>query len=135
MTERQSEPARGGKAAADPGARGDAEVILVDADPAYRKLMAMRLCRGGLICHTFSSPSEVIEFLNGPRGIKLVIMDHEAASHNGGMLLKLVRTKLPHAAVVGSSATNRRLAFQAIGVEHFLQKPWTEEDLRRILDS
>lgn len=60
----------------------------------------------------------------------------ESVCGDGGELVRIIRAKFPDALLVGTSTNYCRadVAPMEIGIHHFLQEPWCEADLWRILD-
>ena len=114
--------------------RTGADVLIVDADPAYRKLMLMRFQQDARPCHAVASAEQAIEFLGHRRRIRAVVLDYDAAAYGNGALPKMVKTELSHTPIVGTSTTDRAGDFRALGVDSFLRKPWNERDLAQVLD-
>ncbi len=114
----------------------DKRVVLVDRNEAYRRLMVLRLCHSGLDCHSAGDPRSAHLLLSELPAVDVVILDHDSACGDGGELVRIIRAKFPDAVLVGTSTTYCRADFAAmeIGIAHFLQKPWSEADLWRILD-
>lgn len=110
--------------------------LVIDDTEVYRHLTRYQLELVGGICHTVGTHDEGLHLFQSDPTISVVIL-----AENGRVMprriisqfvstLKAIRPEVP---IVGCSARDYREAFAALGVLHFLLKPWRGEDLINLL--
>lgn len=99
-----------------------------------RRLLGFTFENMGAACYTASNLAEAVCLLKNDAGIKFVICDSDLPGEGPVTSVAKIRTVRPEVVLVGTSASYRRSAFTALGVKHYLQKPWRIRDLIEMLE-
>ncbi len=115
-------------------ARDHGKVILVvDDEPGICKLVKTILSRAGHEVVTAGNGTEAIaEYVRRPGEIKLVLADLIMPSMDGVVLSRAIKRLDPEALIVatsGAESDNRLQELKALGVTHFLKKPYQAPEL------
>jgi DNA-binding NtrC family response regulator len=113
-------------------------VLVIDNEILYRHLIVAQLESVGCLCHTAATYGEGVQLFQRDPAVSAVILasnEFSMPSHAIRQLVATLTTLQPTVRIVGTSAVDRRRAFAAVGVRHFLLKPWKAEDLIRMLSS
>jgi CheY-like chemotaxis protein len=109
-------------------------ILYVDDETPLR-LAVTRMLRGaGAICISSGTHDQAAVLLELEPNLDLAILDFQMPDGDVGRLVRRLHWQRPSLPVVGTSASDRRSEFAARGVERFLPKPWTLDDLIRIAD-
>ena len=108
-------------------------VLVVDDDDAYRRIAALRLSAGGVACRVAGTHEEALCLLRKHGDIDVVVVDYHMRGDDPAKLVHCIRAERPDVAIVGHSSMERRGHFAALGVDRFLLKPWTPEQLMALL--
>jgi PAS domain S-box-containing protein len=131
-------PQRPGEGAAESW-RGGGLVLLVDDDESVRALGKRMLERLGFEVVVGSDGREAVELFAQHRDrIRVVVLDLTMPGMSGEDVFRSIRAAKPDARVVlasGYSADELASRLSAKGYAGFLQKPYTIEDLTRVLKS
>ena len=111
----------------------DGRVLVVDDEALVRRMVRSMLEMHGAVCYTASTADEAVRLLENDSGLKFVVHDHDMPDCDTGRSVERIRTVRPDVVVVGNSGVDRSDDFAAIGVRHFLQKPWRAGDLVNVL--
>lgn len=109
-------------------------VLVVDDDADYRRIVALRMENVGCRCHVAGTHAEALRFLSRYPDIEVAVLDYHMRGENVAMLVRRIRELRPDVILVGHSSMERREHFAALGVDRFLLKPWTPEQLMALLD-
>jgi PAS domain S-box-containing protein len=107
-------------------------VLIVDDEPAIRKLASALLRRRGIPVFEASNGREAIECLAATHGIQAVVLDITMPELHGDAALPAIRELRPDIQVIissGYSDTEVREYFRAMNVAGFLPKPYTGDQL------
>jgi len=75
-----------------------------------------------------------LRLLRGHPEIKVAVIDyHMKENEDVAVLVEGIRAARPDVTLVGNSSMCRGEAFATLGVERFLLKPWTPDDLFHLL--
>jgi CheY-like chemotaxis protein len=109
-------------------------ILYVDDEPLLRLAVA-RLVRGagGLCIGTATHAQAVVQLALEPR-VDLAILDFQMPDGDVDDLVRVLRRRRPGLVMVGTSASDRRSDFAARGIDRFLQKPWSLDDLIRVAE-
>ncbi len=106
------------------------ERVLVLDDEVLNRTFSISLLESvGASGHAVESPNEGIRLLEHDEGLKFVVMDYNIPNTKPAETVKRIRQARPDAVIVGTSGAYHRDDFAALGVKHFLQKPWRIDDL------
>ena len=109
-----------------PAELAKAQVLIVDDEPAVRKVLVTLLSQAGIPCSAAADPSEALTLLeNTP--FQAVISDLRMGSASGFELLREVRARFPNLAFLMATAVNDvRVGVQAMkqGADDYLVKPF-----------
>lgn len=109
-------------------------VLYVD-DELLMRLAVVRLLRGaGAVCVGVATHDQAVVLLASEPSLELAIVDFHMPNGNVGRLIRRLLWQRPDLTVVGTSASDRRSAFAARGVDRFLPKPWGIDDLISVAD-
>ena len=109
-------------------------ILYVDDDLLMR-LSVTRLLRGaGAVCIGTDTHDRAVVLLAFEPLIDLAILDFQMPDGDVGRLVQRLLRQRPGLALVGTSASDRRSEFAARGVDRFMAKPWTLDDLIHIAD-
>ena len=107
----------------------EGRVLVADADAVMRRLLVSTFETSGAGCYAVGTSAEAVRLLENDTGIKYVIHDFELADATAATSIQAIKTVRPDLVIVGTSNLYRRGDFAALGVDHFLQKPWRISDL------
>jgi CheY-like chemotaxis protein len=108
-------------------------VLIVDDDEAYRRIVALRMGSVGCRCHVAGTYDEALRLLSGHPEIEAAVLDYHMRGADVASLVARIRSQRPDVTLVGHSSMERRKHFAALGVDRFLLKPWTPEQLMAVL--
>ena len=115
-------------------------VLVLDDEPGVVNALqrTLRRCFAGDNLHieTFTDPEQAL-LRCGEVDFDVAISDYRMPSFNGVDFLKMVKHIQPHAVrVVLSASTEFNVVMSAVNdaeVFRFIAKPWTDEELQRVL--
>jgi CheY-like chemotaxis protein len=110
-------------------------VLCVDDEPAILRSLKRALRREAYELFFASSGEAALEILEGQH-VDLVIADHRMPSMSGAELLGIVTRRWPHVIRFMLSGFAETEALEASGVvpyQHFIAKPWNNDDLRLMI--
>jgi CheY-like chemotaxis protein len=109
-------------------------ILYVD-DELLMRLAVARLLRGaGAVCLGSDSHDQAVVLLAFEPRLDLAILDFQMPDGDVARLVQRLRWQQPAIPLVGTSATDRSSEFAARGIDRFLPKPWTLDDLIRVAD-
>jgi two-component system OmpR family response regulator len=108
--------------------------LLVDDDPAYRRLACMALEEAGVAHVAVSTPTQALELLSGDSGsdFDLVLLDHELPGMSGPELLKRLRAEgrdVPVVVVTVRDDVDERIRALHAGADDYVVKPMSFTEL------
>jgi DNA-binding response OmpR family regulator len=101
----------------------------VDDELNMRRAVARQLLATGAVCVGTDTHDQAVVLLALEPLLDLAILDFQMPDGDVGHLVRRLRLQRPSLSLVGTSATDRRSEFAERGVDHFLLKPWTFDDL------
>jgi len=104
-------------------------ILYVDDEQMMRHAVARLLHGAGAVCVGTDTHDQAVVLLAVEPLLDLAILDFQMPDGDVGHLVGRLRTQRPALTLVGTSATDRRSEFAARGVDRFLLKPWTFDDL------
>ncbi len=111
----------------------EGRVLVVDDQAIVRRAMFSMLENTGAGCYAAENSAEALRLLENDEGIEFVIHDHDMPPASTAESIERIKAIRPDVVIVGTSGSDRRDDFAALGVEHFLQKPWRCDDLVNVL--
>ena len=102
------------------------QILIVDDEPAARKVLATLLSQAGIACSEAADPQEALSLLN-KNAFDAVISDLRMGAASGFDLLREVRTHFPHVAfLMATGVHDVRVGVQAMrqGADDYLLKPF-----------
>jgi CheY-like chemotaxis protein len=108
-------------------------VLVVDDDDAYRRIVALRMQSVGCTCHVAGTHAEAVRLLSRHPEIEVAVLDYHMRGEDIALLVRRIRNQRPDVTIVGHSSMERREKFAALGVDRFLLKPWTPDQLWEVL--
>lgn len=114
--------------------RGNEELVLVvDDEAAIREVIVGTLEAHNYRCYTAEDGTEALALYFERRdAIKLIVTDLHMGMMDGVMLTKSVKKLTPDMKIIISSGhiqKENQVVLEALGVKHFLEKPYTSEKL------
>jgi CheY-like chemotaxis protein len=130
-------------AAPSQAAGGTESILVVDDEDPLRSLLKIAFVRKGYSVTSAGDGLEAINLINDPACvIDAVLLDLNMPGATGLEVLKVIRTRRPHAKVLvitGHLTAEARAEFEALGQKEFISKPYTLDELgrcvRRLLDA
>jgi DNA-binding response OmpR family regulator len=119
------------------GARGwgwSARVLVIDDEAAARRYSVQLLERAGCACFAAEDPELALRLLETDYGIHFVLLDLEDPTYATLTALRRIRELRPDVKLIGTRSRGDGASFAALGIDLFLRKPWTLEELSRVLD-
>jgi CheY-like chemotaxis protein len=107
-------------------------ILYVDDEPLMRRAVTRLLRGAGAVCLGAGTHDQAVVLLGLERLLDLAILDFQMPDGDVGPLVRRLRWQQPGLALVGTSASDRRSEFAARGIDRFLAKPWTLDDLIRV---
>lgn len=107
-------------------------LLVIDDFPQIRRVAAAILKEFNCICHTARSQAEALELFSKDERIKYVILDLEMNPRSAGDFIAEIRRKRPKLKIIGSCSVCGD-QFSGFDVDAFLPKPWSDEDLLKVL--
>ena len=104
-------------------------ILVVDDEPAVRVAMARLLSTYGAVCCAAESHERALRLLESEPRLEVAILDFTMPDGNGSDLVPQLRAVRPELVMVGTSGADRREEFRRSGVDRFLPKPWSVEEL------
>jgi CheY-like chemotaxis protein len=117
-------------------AEGGKRILLVDDDPAARKLYRANLAAGGHQVQEAGTGIEAVEAVERatPEAFDVVLMDLNMPGLDGWMAMSLIRARRPRLPVIILTATtgaDLKERARNAGAADFLSKPCPPADLER----
>jgi len=108
-------------------------VLVVDDDADYRKIVGLRMESVGCQCHMSGTHAEALRLLSRHPEIEVAVVDYHMRGEDIASLVRRIRELRLDVTLVGHSSMERRKHFAALGVDRFLLKPWTPDELWEVL--
>lgn len=108
-------------------------VLVVDDNADYRRIVGLRMDSVGCQCHLAGTHADALRLLLRHPEIKVAVLDYHMQGEKIAVLVRRIREFRPDLTIVGHSSMERREHFAALGVDRFLLKPWTPEELMALL--
>lgn len=109
-------------------------ILYVDDEPLMRAAVARMLRGAGALCLGAGSHDGAIALLELESPLDLAIVDFQMPDGEPSCLIRRLRGRWPALPLLGTSGLARCSEFAAQGVDRFLPKPWTLDDLIRVAD-
>jgi CheY-like chemotaxis protein len=109
-------------------------VLVVDDNADYRRIVGLRMERAGFACHFSGTHAEALRLVARHPEIEVAVVDYHMREATVASLVRRIREIRPDVTIVGHSSMERREHFAALGVDRFLLKPWTPEQLMELLN-
>ncbi|HOW69946.1 MAG TPA: response regulator [Phycisphaerae bacterium] len=106
--------------------------LIVDREPLVRRMFVTAFEHLGCTCHAAATAQEALQLYLADDGISVTILDYDVAGEGTAQWLQTQRGIRP-CTLIGTSAVERGAEFAALGVEHFLPKPFTVGDVVEML--
>ena len=105
-------------------------ILIVDDDPEILDIMSMNLEESGLEVETTVHPKQATSIIE-KKDIKLCILDIGMKEMSGYDLMKIIKDQFPDMKIICVSgyADLFEEKVRALGVNHLLSKPFSQEDL------
>ncbi|GFO81515.1 MAG: hypothetical protein A49_11420 [Methyloceanibacter sp.] len=110
-------------------------MLVVDDDADYRRIVALRMESVGCRCRLAGTHAEALRLLSRHPEVEVAVLDFHMRREDIALLVKRIRDLRPDVTLVGHSSMERREKFAALGVDRFLLKPWTPDQLWAVLQS
>lgn len=104
-------------------------VLIVDDESWIRTVSVSLLERAGAGCYAVDTATQALRLLANDDDIRYVILDCDMPNTDSRALVEKIRAVRPNVTIVGNSGSGHRDDFAAMGVKHYLDKPWRIEDL------
>lgn len=108
-------------------------VLVVDDNADYRRIVGLRMDSVGCQCHLAGTHAEALRLLLQHPDIKVAVVDYHMQGEKIALLVRRIRELRPDMTIVGHSSMERAEHFAALGVDRFLRKPWTPEQLMALI--
>lgn len=108
-------------------------VLVVSQSALSRRLIVPMLESAGAGCYGAANESESLRLLHNDAGIRCIVLDSDDPGEPEARLIERMKEVRDDLVFVGSSAGDRRPAFEQLGVDHFLLKPWRTVALVNLL--
>jgi len=112
----------------------DKRVLYVDDDRLAREVTRRMLRRAGAHCFVACTHDEAVALAGAEAGLTVAMLDYHMPDGPIARLVKRLHLLRPALPLIGTSAVPRHREFVAIGVPHFLEKPWDTADLARAVN-
>ncbi len=109
------------------------KILVVEDDPAYRRIVALQLRSLGWTCLTASTHAEALEQLADGHEIDVVLLDYAMYGNGPETFVQEIKKLKRQPYVVGHSSMNRRRDFAALGIQRFVRKPLPVEQLTALV--
>ena len=109
-------------------------ILYVDDESLMRCAVARLLRGAGAVCVGAGTHDQAVVQLAFEPRLDLAILDFQMPDGDVGRLVGRLLRQRPGLPMVGTSASDRHAEFAARGVDRFLPKPWTLDDLIRVAD-
>jgi len=107
-------------------------ILYVDDELLLRRAVSRLLGSAGAVCVSTETHDQAVELLACEPRIDLAILDFHMPDGDVGRLVERLHGQRPDLTLVGTSGADRRSDFADRGVERFLAKPWSLDDLIRV---
>ena len=106
--------------------------LFVDDDEQILRAVGRLLAREGFEIHTTSDPGRALSIVE-EKAIEVVVCDYTMPVMSGTLLLRSLQHVKPNIVRVLASGSHERTAADDQCVQHFIDKPWFPEELRKSL--
>ena len=107
--------------------------LVIDGSDNFRDLAAAELEQADAIWHSTGSSCDALRLLVHDPGIRVVILDYQMLAADARLIEKLRAHGSGEVVIVGQSLEDHRRAFAARGVDCFVRKPWSIDELIQAL--
>lgn len=108
-------------------------VLVVDEEELVRRALAAQIEYAGGVCHAAECMDTALQTFERDSGIEVVVLDHDLSGGSVQALVRRLRAMRAYVRIIGTSASDRSIDFERMGVREFLLKPWTVQDLINLL--
>jgi CheY-like chemotaxis protein len=113
----------------------EGRVLLIDAERSVRANSVNCLERAGCTCYAAESDGLALRLLETDSGIHYVVLGRETPDEEARRTIDRIRGLRPDVVLVGSGGNGRGEEFAAFGMDLFVPRPWSAEDLIRTLQT
>ena len=106
--------------------------LFVDDDEQILRALGRLLAREGFEIHTTSDPGCALSIVEEKR-IEVVVCDYTMPMMSGTVVLRSLQGVKPRVVRVLASGSHERTSADDECVQHFIDKPWFPEELRKSL--
>ena len=114
------------------------EILLIDDEPSVLFALKLLLQALGFSVVDFNAPEAGLSYLQGSNKIDLCLCDLKMPKMNGLKVLeetRKVRPTLPFVLMSAHAATEEVERSHELGATGFLSKPFTPEDLKKLVEN
>jgi len=110
------------------------KILVVDDNRDYSRIVALQLRTAGHACVEAFAHSEAIKRLEQDDDIDVVLLDYIMHRQGPEALLHQLRQWPRKLRIIGTSSSNRRPEFAALGIVEFVRKPLTQGHVIQLFD-
>jgi DNA-binding NtrC family response regulator len=114
---------------------GSGRVLLVDDESQLRKVSSALLRRRGCSCFTAESHALALRLVEADPGIEFVVIDFDMPGEDLFATVSRMLQLRPELLLIGTSGSARADDFRRVGVDRFMPKPWSFDDLLDLIRS
>lgn len=105
------------------------ELLFIDDNHFLLEATARAFRRVGAACRTAGNHEDAIRALKEDTNLQTVILDYEMPDGDVGDLVRRLRAVRSNILLVGTSGGDRERDFAERGVDRFVAKPWSFDEL------
>lgn len=107
----------------------DGRVLIVDSDGMNRRWFVSLLESVGAGCYAVESVGHALDLLRSDAGLEFVLLDLDGSEDEPARMVGSIRDVSGGVTIVASSVRDRSDECAALGIPHFIEKPWRIDDL------
>lgn len=111
----------------------ESRVLVVDDQELFRRFAVAMLQAAGAGCYSAETRAHALRLFGEDEGINYVILDFEMPDGGLEEFVAQLRRIRPEVCIIGTSGEASQEAFEKMGVNLFLAKPWRLSDLIQLL--
>lgn len=111
----------------------DGHLLVIDDYEHGRRVAAGILREFNCFCHTAQTEAEGWRLFERDPRIHNVILDCEIPQAKAERLVEQIRRLRPETNIIVSTGSAAQTAFSRLGIKNFLPKPWSDEDLVKLV--
>ena len=117
----------------DPEVKIHGHLLIIDDMESVRTVTRDLLRRFSKNLHTASDQREALRLFVRDNEIRVVILDYDLPGGSPKELIDFMRQIRPETVFIGTSALNHAADFARLGVDLFVQKPWSVGELLNVM--